>query len=53
MSVSSIVYTMLDDKSPVRGRPESSKAGFRRPDSFMPFHLDLGKLTNKNFPHMV
>ena len=48
MSVSSIVYTMPDDKNPVRGRPESSNAGFGRPessnagfgrpDSFMPTH---------------
>ena len=41
MSVPSIVYTMLDDNSPVRGRPESSNAGFGRPDSFMPTHLEL------------
>ena len=36
MSVPAIVYTMPDDKSPVRGRPESSNVGFGRPDSFMP-----------------
>ena len=38
MSVPSNVYTISDDKNPVRERPESSNAGFGRPDSFMPTH---------------
>ena len=41
MSVPSIVFTMPDDKSPERGRPESSNAGFGRPDYFMPTHREI------------
>ena len=43
VSVPSVVYTMPDDKSPVRRRPESSNAGFGRPDSFMPTHRVPGE----------
>ena len=41
MSVPSIVYPMPDDKSLLRGRPESRNAGFGRTDSFMPTNVLL------------
>ena len=51
MPVPSIVYTIPDNMSPVRGRPESSNAGFGRPDSFMPTHRILGSFYfRSNFP---
>ena len=48
MPVPSIVYSMPDNKRPVRGRPESSNAGFGRPDSFMPTHRVIDYFVLKN-----